>query len=82
MRPRLLKTVNLGRKSIFFVCYFCWSLERFRLVDSVTSKYCVWNNSCDVSCAGDKLFFLINETELGRYNGSECERNIQSKDQY
>jgi hypothetical protein len=34
MRPQLLKAVNLGWESTFFVCYFYWSLERFRLVDA------------------------------------------------
>ena len=81
MRSRFLKTVNLGRNSVLFVCFFYWSLDRFRLVDSTTSKYNVWNNSCGTSCGEDKLFFLSNKTELGCHNWSECDRNIRSKDQ-
>ena len=63
MRSGVLKTANLGWNSILFVCYFCWSLERFRLVDSTTSKYSAWNNCCGTSCAEDKQFFLTNKTE-------------------
>jgi len=79
MRSRNLKTVNLGWKSILFVCYFYWSVERFRLVDATTSKYSVWNNSFGTSCAEDKLFILHNKTEIGGQNWSECDKNIQSK---
>lgn len=79
MRSGVLKTANLGWNSILFVCYFCWSLENFRLVDSTTSNYSVCNNSCGTSCAEEKLFFLTNKTEIGGHNWSEYDRNIQSK---
>jgi hypothetical protein len=79
MEPRHVKAVNLGWKNTLFVCYFYWSLERFRLVDSTIPSYSVWNNSC--SCAEDKQVILPNKTEIGGQDWSECDRNIQSKDQ-
>jgi hypothetical protein len=82
MRTRSLKTVNLGWNSILFVCYFYWSLERFRFVGATISKYSVCNISCDTSCAEDRQLILLNKTEIGCHNWSEYDGNIQSKDQH
>jgi hypothetical protein len=82
MRPGYLKTVNLRWSSAVIVCYLCWSLERFRLVDATTSKYSVCNNTYATFSVEDKKFILPKAAEIRGQNGSEYDSNVSSKDQY